>query len=146
MLADLNAAETSITITALSINAPLPSTVGALGAFWVAIELAARRGIAVQLITAAPCLTHPATRYNGNAARFAHSRAIGAHLIHLPRLLHAKTALIDQSISWIGSGNFTQAAMTRNHEAYIRCTDPSTAKALAAFHLGLTHLPRKETP
>lgn len=130
---DFDHAQSTIVLTALSINAPLPSTKGALRDFWASLRNAAKAGVQVIIITPAPTIHHPATTYNAKAARYAAAHGMRCNLIALPHLLHAKTALIDTEIAWIGSGNFTQAAMMQNREAYCRTDDPEAIHELISL-------------
>lgn len=131
---DLDKAAASISITALSIHYPATKTAGPLGPFWAALAAATSRGIRPALIMPAPSRSHPATAMNGNTAEKAHALGLDAHLIPLPRLLHAKSAVIDSRIAWVGSGNFTAAAACHNREIYMRSTDPAIARHLASYH------------
>lgn len=131
---DLNTAMESITITALSIAPTRPDAAGPIPRLWRTLAGCERRGIRARLLVPAPSKAYPATWLNGQAAQKAAALNLDPRLIPLPRLLHAKTTLIDGEISWIGSGNFTTAAGAHNHEAYIRTTDPGIACALANFH------------
>lgn len=137
LAADIGAAQQSITLTAISYLHPrkLQGTPHAeLGA---AIFSAAARGKRVEIILPATSTNHPATAQNNSQAAYLAAHNIRVTLTPMPRLLHAKTALIDDAIAWIGSGNFTAAACNHNHELYIRTTDIETTVALHIFHNAL---------
>lgn len=131
---DIYHAKRSVRITALSINPPRDHQGSPLAMFWHALSVQKRDGIQVEIITQAPSKNHPATLWNQNAAQYAAFLGIPFTFHPMPRLLHAKTVLIDEQIAWIGSGNFTAAAASHNEEAYLRTDDPATAAALFDFH------------
>ena len=130
LAADCRAAQQHILITTLSFLPPLSSTPGLWPSLYRAWIDAAARGVAVHLITPTPTPIHPATKRNAHAAERAHRD--GLHVILLPgaRLLHAKTALIDDEIAWIGSGNMTAAAAHHNIEVYVRTEAPQIIDSL----------------
>ncbi len=134
---DIAAAQHSITMTAISALPPTRNARGVWPAWWAALTDAARRGVDVQMILPAPSRAHPATRANARTAERLAAAGVRPVLVPGPRLLHAKTALIDDAIVWCGSGNYTAAAAHHNYEAYTRTTDPQMVAAIAAFHHGL---------
>lgn len=134
---EISVAERCATITALSFHPPRATARGHIGTFWQAVAAAAKRGVSVTIIAPPPSKQHPACGMNIGAAR--HCAEIGATFIfkNLPGLLHAKTALIDGRLAFIGSGNYTAAAAHHNHEAYIYTDDPQPVADLKQFHLSL---------
>ena len=68
---------------------------------------------------------------NGHAAKLLHDLGASVHFLQVDNLLHAKTLSIDESIAWVGSGNWTAAASAHNREAYIRCHSPNMAHSLS---------------
>jgi len=127
MAADINTAKHSIRASALSMLPPVDTKRGPWPELWSAYLAAIDRGITVDVWLAAPQSAHPATRANGNAARYAHAHGIGIHQINGPRLMHAKCCLIDLTTVWIGSGNLTAAACGPNHEFWLRVISPTLA-------------------
>ena len=134
---DTEQARHTITLTALSCQPPRRLAQTGLSPLWLSLVSAAARGKAVTLILPASSKTHPATAYNNGTALRAAALGIKTKLIPLPRLLHAKTVLIDEAISWIGSGNLTAAAASHNREAWLRSTEEHIAVQLLCFHENL---------
>jgi phosphatidylserine/phosphatidylglycerophosphate/cardiolipin synthase-like enzyme len=130
LAADIAAARESVTITALSFQPPRRKHSGALAVLWNAIAAAIANGATVTVVLPAPNRTHPAAAFNAIAATALHALGARSRLINSTRLLHAKTAVIDKRILWIGSGNWTTAATTHNHEAYLRVISPKLADHL----------------
>lgn len=142
LAADIAAAQSSLLVTALSLHPMRKVSASPLGRLWLEIAGAAARGLLINFILPAPSRSHPATAMNGQAADAL--RAVGARCHFAPpaRLLHAKTACIDARITWIGSGNWTAAAASHNHEAYVRTVCPVIAERISArwataFFLGV---------
>ena len=137
---DVRSAKDTITITTMSMLPPRRLVISAFCDLWAAMIEAAQRHVAINAIMPEPHLSHPATLRNDSAARAI--AELGGTTILLPtkNLLHAKTCLIDKSIAWIGSGNWTQAAAAHNFEIYLRCEDPIAAMDLAGFHQKLALL------
>lgn len=137
---DINAARQSVSLTALSVLPSSRSHFSAWGALWGALIAAPRRGCYVRVIVPMPSPAHPATARNAAAGIIMTRAGITVHLVHGPDLLHAKTILIDDRIAWVGSGNLTNAAATRNHEFWLRAVAGQPAAALRAFHEGLVQV------
>lgn len=131
---DVVAATESVTLSALSLLPPRVRQKGDMATLCHALNAAARRGVTVRLILPAPTKAHPATSRNATAAEWARAAGCQVHLRPLPGLLHAKTALIDNLIAWVGSGNLTTAAASHNLECWLRVTHRQAAQNLAAFH------------
>lgn len=99
-----------------------------------ALFSASARGRHVTVILPASSRNHPATSQNNSQAKYLHDHNVNVHLVPMPNLLHAKTALIDNRIAWSGSGNFTAAACNHNHELYMRTDDLATSEKIYLFH------------
>lgn len=119
---DISQARHSILLTALSIHAPRRDDQSPLALLWRAMRQALAAGAELQIIMPAPCKQHPAAWQNAATAENIHKLGGQVHLLPPARLLHAKTVAIDDSIAWIGSGNWTAAAASHNHEIYARIT------------------------
>lgn len=134
LAADINNATRAIIMTALSMLPPRTIKTDDMSRFWLALAAATSRGVAIQVALPQPSLAHPATLRNEAAAR--DLAGIGAACILVPpqSLLHAKTIVIDATIAWVGSGNFTAAAVAHNRECYLRTTDERAVAELAGFH------------
>lgn len=139
LAADIAQAEQCITISTLSLQPPRRVTDSGISVLWEALVSASARRRRVSLILPASAKTHPATAGNNAAASWADKFDMHTYLVPLPRLLHAKTALVDERISWVGSGNLTAAAANHNHEAWSRTTAPEAAIGLMIFHGNLTN-------
>ena len=125
---DIANASDRVTISALSMLHPTPTARGPWPELYNALITARARAIRVEMFLAAPQAPHPATRQNATTAAHAHERGITVHLIPGPRLLHAKCCIIDDAITWIGSGNLTAAACGPNHELYGRIESQAIAQ------------------
>jgi phosphatidylserine/phosphatidylglycerophosphate/cardiolipin synthase-like enzyme len=127
---DISQAEKSILIAALSGNAPTGKRAGPMAALWRELLAAPSRGVVARLVLPAPQTAHPATWANMTSATKAH--AAGVHTVLIPgaRLWHAKAAVIDDRIAWVGSGNLTDAAAVRNVEIWTRMNGAELATDL----------------
>jgi phosphatidylserine/phosphatidylglycerophosphate/cardiolipin synthase-like enzyme len=130
MMEDCKRAAKSIHISALSMLAPTKNGSGSWPDLWNAWCAAAQQGVRIDIWLAAPSGIHPATRANVSAGYAIIGAGMYVHYITGNRLLHAKTAIIDAEIAWIGSGNFTAAAAHFNHEAYARIESEKIARQL----------------
>jgi phosphatidylserine/phosphatidylglycerophosphate/cardiolipin synthase-like enzyme len=131
---DIAAATSSVTISALSMLPPHRAGSGPWPRLWQALIAAAARKLLVTIYLPMPQRAHPATRGNARAAAIAHHAGVRVILIPGPRLLHAKSAVIDARLTYIGSGNFTAAACGPNHEIYARFLDRRlAAETIAAL-------------
>jgi len=119
MAKDCATAKRSITISAISMFPPLRQSEAAFNQLWRAWTEAAGRGIYVLFVLPAQQLAHPATMRNAHAARIAYDAKMHTRFVPGPRLLHAKSVIIDSTSVWIGSGNMTSAAAMQNHELYV---------------------------
>lgn len=132
MALDIAMARSSVLITSLSLQTAETCPGHPLGILWAAMHEAAQRGAAITFVLPQPARSHPATAYNIHAGYAMQSA--GVRVIYAPagNLLHAKTVTIDESIVWVGSGNWTKAAAAWNREAYLRCQSPQLAMRLSA--------------
>jgi len=124
------AAKKSIHLSALSLLPPTPNATGTWPELWRTWCAAAQRGVTVDLWLPTPCHAHPATRANFRAGEACAKNGIKIHYVNPSKLLHAKTAVVDEQIAWIGSGNFTAAAAHHNHEAYIEVHSAKIAREI----------------
>jgi phosphatidylserine/phosphatidylglycerophosphate/cardiolipin synthase-like enzyme len=127
MTHDINSAADAITMTALSLLPPRQIKNDDITRWWLALCDATARNVAVQVILAEPNIAHPATLRNATAADALATIGVQVALIPTTRLLHAKTAVIDNLVAWVGSGNFTAAAAHHNRELYLRVKNEITA-------------------
>jgi len=134
---DCAAAVRTIHLSALSLVPPTPNGHGSWPELWRALQAAASRGVYVHVWLPAPQPAHPATRGNIGAGRACAEAGINIHYVQGPRLLHAKTAVIDGTILFVGSGNFTAAAAHHNHEHYLRADCPAIAQQIVLRLLSL---------
>jgi phosphatidylserine/phosphatidylglycerophosphate/cardiolipin synthase-like enzyme len=134
---DIAAATGSVSMSALSMLVPQPVATNAMAHLWRAMVDAADRGVIVDVYLAAPNSFAPASRCNIQAAEKLARSACRCHLVKGPRLLHANTAVIDNHVLWVGSGNLTAAAAGRNHESWLRAECPALAIRCAARLRGL---------
>ena len=130
MADECSKAKYSIHLSATSLHAPTPNGTGAWPRLWNTWVEAAARAVQVRIWLPAPSPIHPATRGNSTAGDKILAKGMWVHYVTGPRLLHAKTCIIDGEIIWIGSGNFTAAAAHHNHETYLRATCPAIAKQI----------------
>jgi phosphatidylserine/phosphatidylglycerophosphate/cardiolipin synthase-like enzyme len=130
LVADIDAAQVSLLFTSLSLHPPRKMDDKPIARLWQAIEDAARRKVQIDFVLPQTSKSHPATAFNSSAAARLHACGAHPHAAPPARLLHAKTAIIDGSIVWVGSGNWTAAATAHNHEAYLRVCSPHLAAQL----------------
>lgn len=128
---DFEKAQKSIAITALSFLCPRGNKIDPWNRYYMSLAEAALRGVTVSVTLPAPTLAHPATLRNDSAADRLAQIGVTTNLLISGNLLHAKTAIVDNAIAWVGSGNMTAAAAHHNHEAYLRTTDATAVSALA---------------
>lgn len=128
MLRDCQHAQQSITLVAHSIVTPLPKQTGAWPNLWRFLTTQRANQPTLEVYLSAQTSSHPATRTNNRSAEILHKAGAICHLVPPPNILHAKCVIIDNFITWIGSGNMTQAAHSHNHEVWLR--HPETAIAL----------------
>ena len=120
MAQDFRNAKKTILLSALSLHWARLPTENQHGQWCAALADAARRGVDVVIVLPQPSKAHPATAQNATHAAQAFAHGIKARWVQSGRLLHCKSCVIDSEVLWIGSGNFTGAAMSHNHEAYVR--------------------------
>jgi phosphatidylserine/phosphatidylglycerophosphate/cardiolipin synthase-like enzyme len=128
-------AQHSISISAISMFPPLRHSEAPFSHLWAAWTAAAKRGVQVQFFLPAPQPAHPATLRNASAAAIAFKAGMRTRFVPGPRLLHAKSIVIDARNVWIGSGNMTAAAACLNHEFYVNfISEDCAARILAALN------------
>lgn len=123
----------SIGISAISMYPPLRRAETEFCALWDAWTEAARRGVAVTFYLPVAQQQHPATLRNRHAANIAHDAGMRTRFVPGPRLLHAKSVVIDLKSVWIGSGNMTSMAAGSNHEFYVHFDCRESALAIARY-------------
>lgn len=133
MAQDFEAAKSSIVVTALSMHPPHPSIRSPHTVLIESLYKAAARGVRVRVWLGAPHASHPACALNEATRRALLARGIECRLVSGGRLLHAKTAIVDMASCWIGSGNFTSAAMHSNHECYAAFTSAESARRWVSY-------------
>jgi len=132
-----NQAQTTISLCAMSLLVPRLNTKSEWAELWQSWCTAVQRGVRVDIWLAAPQQNAAATKGNASAGSALVAAKIGLHFVRGNKLLHAKTAVIDMQHVWIGSGNFTLAAATENHEAYISMHSPAIAQQITQRLRGL---------
>ncbi len=104
-------------------------------ALQLALALAARRGVAVELLLPA--------RSNHALADIARERSLrelaaaGAHIRLLPRMLHAKAIVVDAGFASCGSVNFDGRSLFLNYELNALFHDAAQVEALARWFRSL---------
>lgn len=97
----------------------------------MALTLAARRGIAVDLI-----LPHKSNHKMADMARHAALRelsASGARVWLVPAMIHAKAVVIDQEIAFAGSANLDERSLFLNYELMLAFYKAADIQALARW-------------
>lgn len=120
MAADISKAESQVIITALSVQPPKKWNKSRWTALYDSWVTAAKRGVLIKIWIPRPHNAYPATLGNMSAANKLSKEGIHCQLVRDSKLLHAKTCIVDEQITYVGSGNFTAAACNHNHEAYLR--------------------------
>jgi phosphatidylserine/phosphatidylglycerophosphate/cardiolipin synthase-like enzyme len=113
-------AHESICLCAMSLQPPFRNTNNDWSELWQSWCRAVKRCVQVDIWLAAPQQMPRATLGNVGAGEALVRAGIGIHFVRGNRLMHSKSCVIDRCQVWIGSGNFTAAAATTNHESYIR--------------------------
>ncbi len=100
-----------------------------------ALAQAARRGVDVRVLTPGdrmdvPILRDAARSYYGELLR------AGVHIYeYMPAMMHAKTLVVDDVWSTVGTLNFDERSLKLNEEATLLVQDPGTAAALDSIFL-----------
>ena len=97
----------------------------------MALTLAARRGIAVDLV-----LPHKSNHRMADMARHAALRelsASGARVWLVPAMIHAKAIVIDEEIAFAGSANLDERSLFLNYELMLAFYKPADIQALARW-------------
>lgn len=97
----------------------------------MALTLAARRGVAVDLL-----LPRKSNHHLADIARHSALRelvAAGARVWLAPRMIHAKAVLIDNELALVGSANLDERSLFLNYELMIAFYAPSVAQSFAQW-------------
>lgn len=95
----------------------------------MALTLAARRGVAVDLV-----LPRQSNHRLADIARHAALRELviaGAHIWLLPTMVHAKAVLIDQDLALVGSANLDERSLFLNYELMVAFYDRPVVEQFA---------------
>ena len=120
MTNDFNQAQSTIVLSTLHYVAPEKKQLTNFYHLHTALCAAGDRGLDVMVLMAQPSRRHPATSSNIRAANALADHNILTKFVPQSHLMHAKTAVIDNSILWVGSGNMTPAAAHHNFEVFTR--------------------------
>ena len=97
----------------------------------MALSLAARRGVAVELL-----LPRQSNHRLADIARRSALRelaAAGASIWLAPTMIHAKAVLIDNDLALVGSANLDERSLFINYELMVAFYDPSVVKSFARW-------------
>jgi cardiolipin synthase len=111
----------------------------------MALTLAARRGVAVDLLLPAQSNHHLADMARHPALR--ELAEAGGRVWLAPSMIHAKAMLVDDDLALIGSANLDERSLFLNYELMVAFYDPSVVQSFASWiegqHGGATrYLPR----
>jgi phosphatidylserine/phosphatidylglycerophosphate/cardiolipin synthase-like enzyme len=127
LISDCASANHSIVICAMSMIPPRSNVSNVWSGLFGEWVRARKRGVHVSITLAAPQQLPTATRGNNDAGNAAVRSDISIKFATGARLLHAKAVVIDGTRVWLGSGNFTLAAMTSNCEMWVSFDSPAIA-------------------
>jgi cardiolipin synthase A/B len=100
----------------------------------VALETAAHRGVDVKLLL--PSRSNHQVTHQAGASYYAELLECGVEIYeYLPGMIHAKTMLVDDEISLVGSANMDMRSFRLNFEVHALLHDPKLAQALEASFL-----------
>jgi len=97
----------------------------------MALTLAARRGVAVDLL-----LPRSSNHVLADIARHAALRelaAAGASVWLAPVMVHAKAVLIDEELALVGSANLDERSLFLNYELMVAFYDPAVVQGFAQW-------------
>ncbi len=106
----------------------------------MALALAARRGVAVDLV-----LPAQSNHRLADIARYAPLRelvAAGARVWLLPSMVHAKAVLIDHDLALVGSANLDERSLFLNYELMVAFYDPRVVQQFADWITPLQQVAR----
>ena len=107
----------------------------------MALTLAARRGVAVDLL-----LPRQSNHRLADITRHAALRELvnaGAHIWLLPEMIHAKAILIDNNLALVGSANLDERSLFLNYELMVAFYDPAVVQR---FSLWILQHQQRATP
>jgi cardiolipin synthase len=107
-------------------------------ALLMAMQLAAQRGVEITLVLP--------WKSNHRLADFVRGRALralaeaGAHIRLVPRMVHAKAVVVDESLAWCGSVNLDSRSLLINYESVVVFHGPEEIRWLASWMLALAEV------
>jgi cardiolipin synthase len=110
-----------------------------------ALNLAARRGVDVQLIVPARSNHRSADLARASYLRDLHN-AGGRVLLYTPVMLHAKVVLFDDQLAVIGSANMDMRSLFLNYELALFVGSGPRIQEVASWVQGLTTQSQRELP
>lgn len=125
-------AKQSIDIITFSMTPPRAASANDFTELWDSMVQASARGLVIVIHMPKPTRSHPATLGNLGAAQVAFKSGIETCFLSPVKMVHSKCAIIDRELIFIGSGNWTTAAATRNHETYCSFASKSSAEKMLA--------------
>jgi len=146
LCADIAAAKRAITLTSLRLDTPHGAAPSQISDLWAVLTDRAAAGLQVTVCLPSPAADSAATARNVSTARALHSHGIRCALLPRPGLLHAKSALLDDGLAWLGSANLTFAAARWNLELMLRTTDPPIVAQLASWLRAMRASPPPAAP
>jgi len=136
---DCDKAKTQISISAISMFPPLRQSDADFFSLWLSWKNAAARNVRVCFYLPTQQPAHPATLRNSHAGRIAWENKMHVRFVPGPRLLHAKSIVVDSESCWIGSGNMTAAAALNNHEFYVNFGSNECAARIESYLIGISN-------
>ncbi len=108
----------------------------------VALETAALRGVEVQMIL--PSRSNHAVTHRAGMSYYADLLEFGVEIYeYLPGMIHAKTMLVDDALSLVGSANMDMRSFRLNFEVHALMRDPKLVERLAQSFVEDRRLSRK---